>query len=88
MTILGINHSFARFYDIVSFDEESLLYIPPPIVAALFVFPDSKFINNYFFEKGDSFFEKKPPQSLYYMKQIAENACGTISMLHCLLNLL
>jgi ubiquitin carboxyl-terminal hydrolase L3 len=62
--------------------------VPSPIVAALFVFPESKHINNYFFDKGDSFFQKEPPNSLYYMKQIAENACGTIAMLHCLTNLL
>jgi hypothetical protein len=69
--VLGANNDLIRFYDVVSFDQESLLYIPQPIVGALFVFPDSKHINNYFFEQGDQMFQVKPPSSLYYMKQVA-----------------
>ncbi|CAK75240.1 unnamed protein product (macronuclear) [Paramecium tetraurelia] len=81
---LGVNTDFANFVDIVSFEPEFLI---PGSLGALFVYPDSPAINNYFFEQGDKMFEKPIPHSLYYMKQIAENACGTIALLHILANI-
>ena len=50
---MGVNNDLIQFYDVVSFDTESLYYLPQPIVGALFVYPDSKLINNHFFKLGD-----------------------------------
>lgn len=82
---LGVNNEIINFVDVLTFEKE---YLVPGSVGALFVYPDSKPINNYFFNKGDAMFEKPISPSTYYMKQIAENACGTIAILHLIGNIL
>lgn len=63
--VLGVNSELISFSEVVSLDAESIAYLPQPIVGAIFVYPDSKHINNYFFGLGESIFQKKAPEGLY-----------------------
>ena len=62
---LGVQSDLVKFHDVYSFDQDGLAFVPQPIIGALFVYPDSKHINNYFFNEGDNMFKEKPPQNLY-----------------------
>ena len=55
LDILGIESQIVHFIDILSFEKD---FLPEGSVGALFVFPDSKHINNYFFNLGDKVFER------------------------------
>lgn len=78
-----------RFHDVVSFDEEGLEWVPQPVLAALLTFPWVKAIRDHNAElvakQRDEGY--RPPASVYYMRQTAQNACGTVGILHALLNL-
>lgn len=65
LSVLGINSEFVGFSEVVSLDKETLMYLPQPIVGAIFVYPDSKLINNYFFNAGEGMFLTKPSKPVY-----------------------
>ena len=62
---LGVNTEIVNFVDVLSFEKE---FLTPGALGVLFVYPDSKLINNYFFNLGDKLFEKPVANDLYYMK--------------------
>ena len=76
-------------FDIYSFDVEDLILTPQPVLGALFTFPCTKGIKEYhqqFYKESEQ--DKIVTDGIYYMKQTANNACGTIGILHILLNLI
>ena len=69
------------FHDVLSVEDWALDMIPSPIQAILLLFPITEH------SLSDIRTESVPETSqIYFMKQTVENACGTIAILHALLN--
>lgn len=61
--------------DLIGIDEDVLGFVPQPVAAVIFLYPSSVHDSA---EEGDTSFN----QSVYFMKQVIRNACGTIALLH------
>jgi len=78
---LGLNLKEYCFQDVLCLEDWALEMIPKPIASILFLYPlssdDSKEII------GSKSSSSYPP---FYMKQLIENSCGTIALLHSIIN--
>ncbi len=70
-----------HFHDVLSVDAWALEMIPTPIKAILLLFPLSGDDADCCNAGAD------PSTDVVFMKQLVENACGTIAILHAMLNL-
>ncbi|GAM22246.1 hypothetical protein SAMD00019534_054210 [Acytostelium subglobosum LB1] len=77
-----------EFCDIYGIDKELLDMVPKPCVAVILLFPITKSyeiqrykLQNEIEEKGQHVSDK-----VYFMKQYIGNACGTIGVIHSVLN--
>ena len=66
-------------------DEEMLLMIPQPVKGIVILFPVTEKYET-FRKQEDQTLSPEYPKSLTFMKQTISNACGTIALLHVLLN--
>jgi len=85
----GLVVTLDNFYDIYGLDPELLAFVPQPVKAVIVLFP----ITTRFEEKRkeeDAQIENKsrPPvdPTVIWIKQTISNACGTIGLLHALMN--
>lgn len=87
---LGMSKKFS-FQDIYGFDEDMLSLLPERCLAVLLIFPINK--------KSEEFHEREQVmiemnrrenvfdhEKVYFMKQTVGNACGTVGVLHAILN--
>lgn len=87
---LGLDTSTLSFYDIYSLTEPDLLaFIPRPVVALLVIIP----LTPTWHEARTAEDKDKPEYAGYgdqdpviWFKQTIGNACGSIGLVHCLLN--
>ncbi|KAL7575938.1 hypothetical protein ACA910_000734 [Epithemia clementina (nom. ined.)] len=80
---LGFDTSLYEFHDVFSTEEWALQMIPQPVVAVVMLYPLT--------EKQTSQESKDEPvldksDSVWFIKQRIGNACGTIGLLHAILN--
>lgn len=61
--------------DLIGIDEDVLGFVPQPVAAIIFLYPSSVHDSA---EEGDTSLN----DSVYFMKQVIRNACGTIALLH------
>ncbi|KAL4431878.1 hypothetical protein ABPG74_012690 [Tetrahymena malaccensis] len=87
---IGVNTEKFSFQDLYDSDEQYLKEMSKNTLAALLIFPldenasqEQKKEIQQIKEKGQIINEK-----VYYMKQYAENACGTIAIMHAAMNLI
>lgn len=84
---LGVPSSF-EFTDVYGFDADLLSMVPRPVHAVLLLFPIDEHYEKYRIEQQDKV--KKEGQILsdkiYFMNQTIGNACGTIGIIHSVLN--
>jgi ubiquitin carboxyl-terminal hydrolase L3 len=82
ITGLGFDTSLYQFVDVFSTEEWALQMIPQPVVAIVMLYPLT--------EKQTSHDEEKlalqASDKVWFIKQRIGNACGTIGLLHSLLN--
>lgn len=74
--------------DIYGMDDEMLGMVPSPLKSLIFLFPCSD-VYEEFRAKEDAELKAKNvqlPKDLYYMRQYVHNACGTIALVHAILN--
>lgn len=73
----------SEFIDVFSLDEEMLAFIPQPVHAMILLFPVT--------ESYETFIKTQPvnptPESVFFLPQTIGNACGSIAILHTLINL-
>lgn len=79
---LGLPSSYA-FYDILGVEDWALDMIPKPLFAIVLLFPISKASES---ERQQSNARLSDACS-YFMTQTVGNACGTVAVLHAMLNL-
>ncbi|KAK4684671.1 ubiquitin carboxyl-terminal hydrolase L3, partial [Tremellales sp. Uapishka_1] len=84
---LGLPSSPLSFQDLFSLDPDFLSFIPSPVKAVLLLFPSRGELAAAR-EKEESDGEGQwRGQSVWWIKQTIPNACGSIGLLHALLNL-
>lgn len=76
---LGVKKDW-EFVDVFTFDQEMLSLIPRPVVAVLLLFPLSEQ------SQGTAIGKEVEAPEVYFIKQSIGNACGTIGLIHALLN--
>jgi ubiquitin carboxyl-terminal hydrolase L3 len=80
---LGFDTSLYEFVDVFSTEDWALQMIPQPVVAVIMLYPLS--------EKQESCYDQdvlamSDTDKVWFIKQRIGNACGTIGLLHSLLN--
>ena len=78
---LGLEETLA-FHDVLGVESWALEMVPSPVKAILLLFPISEASE---IERRTT--STEPNASIYFMKQTIGNACGTIGVLHTLINL-
>jgi len=82
---LGVSKDWA-FVDCCGLSDDLLDFIPQPCIAVLFLFPYKQTLKLKSDEKTGDDSKEKSSSSLYFMKQLVSNACGSIAVLHSLAN--
>ncbi|XP_063704725.1 ubiquitin carboxyl-terminal hydrolase [Culicoides brevitarsis] len=84
---LGVSDKF-MIADVLGLDKELLEFLPQPVSALIFLFPCNEKFEKYR-EDEDKALKANPPEcpkDLFFMKQTIHNACGTIALVHAILN--
>jgi len=78
----------AEFVDIYGTDSELLALVPQPVFAVLLLFPVHASYERARLEQQQRIEQGGQVVSadVYFMEQTISNACGTIGMIHCVLN--
>lgn len=81
---LGFDTSLYEFVDVFSTEDWALDMIPQPVAAVLMLYPltDAQTSNT----QDDVVAKEAAQDSVWFIKQRIGNACGTIGLLHALLN--
>ncbi|KAL3911604.1 MAG: hypothetical protein SGILL_007216 [Bacillariaceae sp.] len=79
---LGYDTSKYEFVDVLSTEDWALGMIPQPVLAVLLLYPLTEKLTAGEDKSGD----ENAKQHVWFMKQRIGNACGTIGLLHVLLN--
>lgn len=74
--------------DVWSLDQECLETIPAPVLSVILLFPCTE---QYYKFRDQQFEDIKTKgqtisPNLFYMKQVVENACGTVALIHAVAN--
>mmetsp|Transcript_22237 Transcript_22237/g.33913 ORF Transcript_22237/g.33913 Transcript_22237/m.33913 type:complete len:271 (+) Transcript_22237:96-908(+) len=81
---LGFDTSMYEFCDVFSTEDWALDMIPQPVAAVLLLYPLTETIKK--FEVDDTVAVEDMQDKVWFIKQRIGNACGTIGLLHALLN--
>lgn len=79
---IGLETTDLVFSDCVSVDPELLFMVPRPCRALIFLFPCA----NMYRAQGERVSAHPVSDKVYFMKQLVSNACGSIAVIHSLLN--
>ncbi|KIY52886.1 cysteine proteinase [Fistulina hepatica ATCC 64428] len=85
----GLVTSLAKFGDIYGLDDELLALVPQPVHAVILLFPITQAYEEARKEEDEIIEEDGQPfvdPTIVWIKQTIGNACGTIGMLHALIN--
>ncbi|KAL9708997.1 ubiquitinyl hydrolase 1 [Leucoagaricus gongylophorus] len=85
----GLITSQDQFVDIYGLDPDLLNIIPKPIKAVILLFPSNSLIKTKQEEFDEEIAEEGQhpiDQTVIYVKQYVENACGTIALIHAIAN--
>ena len=74
--------------DVYGLDQELLAFLPSPVVAMILLFPISDKYETYRKQEEEELRKNGQEVSpkVYFMKQTIGNACGTVALLHSILN--
>ncbi|CAI2728449.1 unnamed protein product [Schistosoma spindalis] len=80
MNKLGVVEESWKFIDIFSLDDDMLAFVPEPVIGLLFLYPVETSIENASLGVEDN------SSKVVLIKQTVGNACGTIAILHAIVN--
>lgn len=86
---LGLSTQLHQFFDVYGLDPELLALVPAPSKAILLLFPTSDTMEKKRKEEDEKLAKEEQlhiDPTLIYIKQTISNACGTIGLLHAILN--
>ena len=72
--------------DLFGLDPELLLMLPQPVLALLLLFPITEKYESFAKEQEAAMKDVTVSDKLYYMKQTVSNACGTVALMHAVIN--
>jgi len=72
--------------DVFGLDPELLLMLPQPVLALMLLFPITDNYKQFVLEKEEAIKNQTVSDKLYYMKQTISNACGTVALMHSVIN--
>ena len=72
--------------DVFGLDPELLLMLPQPVLALLLLFPITEKYESFAREQEAAMKDVAVSDKLYYMKQTVSNACGTVALMHAVIN--
>lgn len=81
---LGVSREWV-FVDVFGLDPELLAMVPTPVKAVLMLFPITSKYEQYR-EAQDTALSMDYPPSLFFVRQTIANACGTIALIHSVVN--
>ncbi|KAJ1642147.1 ubiquitinyl hydrolase 1, partial [Dispira simplex] len=82
---LGVAEGYG-FNDIWGLDPELLAMVPQPCLAVLLLFPITPAYERHVQEERRQPQTHEDPRQIFFMKQTIGNACGTMAVLHALIN--
>jgi len=84
---LGVSSDY-MIVDVLGLDPEMLAFTPQPVKSVILLFPCSKAYEEHRRQEDEQLSQNSPkvPDDLFYMKQTIHNACGTIAIVHSVLN--
>lgn len=87
MVKLGVSPLWS-IVDIYGMDDELLEMVPKPVKSLIFLFPCSKAHEDFRAKEDEELKDKQVehPKSLFFTRQFIHNACGTIALIHAVLN--
>ena len=87
MSKLGVSEAY-KLVDVYGLDSELLAFIPKPVKSLILLFPCSDKYEAHRKEQDEKLKQDPPaiPSNIFYMKQYIHNACGTIALVHAILN--
>lgn len=62
--------------------------LPQPALGIVFLFEQTPVQTNHKKEQEESLNPENVPKDIFFMKQFAHNACGTIALFHIIINAL
>jgi ubiquitin carboxyl-terminal hydrolase L3 len=80
---LGINTSQVQWVDVLSTEDWALEMIPRPVYAVILLYPLTDILTK---DQSETDVLATSADSLWFVKQRIGNACGTIGLLHALMN--
>ena len=72
--------------DVFGLDPELLLMLPQPVLSLLLLFPITDNYESFAREQEATMKDVAVSDKLYYMKQTISNACGTVALMHSVIN--
>ncbi|XP_055626379.1 ubiquitin carboxyl-terminal hydrolase [Toxorhynchites rutilus septentrionalis] len=84
---LGVSPAWS-IVDIYGMDDELLAFVPSPLKSLIFLFPCSNVYEEFRAKEDEELkaINIEHPENLFYMRQYVHNACGTIALVHAVLN--
>lgn len=82
---LGVEEKL-EFVDVYSFEDDTLLFLPRPILALIVIFPDIDVAKPDIVGFGDVCFTNEELSKVVWAKQTINNACGFYAILHAACN--
>jgi len=84
---LGVPNKW-QIVDVYGLDPDLLAVVPRPVLALLLLFPTSEKYEQHRAAQEAEIKEKgqKVSPNVFYMKQLVQNACGTVALIHSVAN--
>ncbi|XP_008553745.1 ubiquitin carboxyl-terminal hydrolase [Microplitis demolitor] len=84
---IGVPSKWA-LHDVYGLDPELLAMVPKPALALILLYPESEKAQAYAAELEAKIKEegREPPENVFHMQQCVPNACGTVALIHAILN--
>lgn len=83
---MGLKTELFSFTELLSTEEWGLEMVPKPVLGILLLFEETTVQNAFNETQKDLLKPEEIPKNVFFMKQKAINACGTIGLFHIVLN--
>ena len=83
---MGLNTNNFCFQELLGLEDWALEMIPQPVLGLMFLYQTTPVQTAYKNTEADHLDPATVPKEMFYMKQYAQNACGTIALFHIIIN--
>lgn len=83
---MGLKTELWNFNELLSTEEWGLEMIPKPVLGILMLYEETPAQNAFKDVEAAQLKPEEVPKNVFFMKQKAINACGTIALFHMILN--